>query len=411
MPTFEYRATNADGQPVKGTLIGTSLTGAASELEGRGLSVEHLAAVPDPTGTVETPSEFAEEDITRQRTYSETHVVGALIGRVPLSDLLFFFRQLAMMLHAGVGMVQTLETLGRQTGNSILKSVLRELTEHAREGRPMSFGMQRYPEVFTPLMLSMVRVGEESGSLDSTLRYTADYIDREIKLRNLIRRQTMYPKVVIGASIVIILVANWIIAGLGGKGLASPLTSPATWVVLAPLIAGMWLFVRLGLPNPRVKHEFDEFVHRIPYLGTTVKMMVMAKFGRALAALYRGGVPLHRATLLAADACGSEAIRARLYPVGKRLEQGESLTTTFAETGAVDGIVLDMIQTGESTGNLDMMLDKMADFYEDDSETRANAMAMILGVVCLLLVAAYVLYVLVTFYSGYFGGLAGAGAE
>lgn len=308
-------------------------------------------------------------------------------------------------------MVQTLETLGRQTGNSILKSVLRELTEHAREGRPMSFGMQRYPEVFTPLMLSMVRVGEESGSLDSTLRYTADYIDREIKLRNLIRRQTMYPKVVIGASIVIILVANWIIAGLGGKGLSSPLTSPATWIVLAPLIAGMWLFVKLGLPNPRIKHDFDEFIHRIPYLGTTVKMMVMAKFGRALAALYRGGVPLHRATLLAADACGSEAIRARLYPVGKRLEQGESLTTTFAETGAVDGIVLDMIQTGESTGNLDQMLDKMADFYEDDSETRANAMAMILGVVCLLLVAAYVLYVLVTFYSGYFGTLSGAGAE
>ena len=196
---------------------------------------------------------------------------------------------------------------------------------------------------------------------------------------------------------------------VGGKGtIYSPLTEPATWIVLGPLVAGLFLFVKLGLPNPQVKANFDAFILGVPYLGPTVRMMALAKFSRAMAALYRGAVPLHKATILAADACGSEAIRSRLYPAAPKLESGYGVAQTFAETGAVDGIVLDMIQTGEATGNLDSMLDKVADFYEDDAETRSHSMTVILGVVCLLLVAIYVLYILWKFYGSYFGQLGAA---
>lgn len=421
MPTFEYKATDPMGETVQGTLAGSSLVTAASELEKRGLRVEHLAAVEGAAEPIAAPpivesprirESGPPRDITSERNYVQTHVVGQIVSLVSLSDLLFFFRQLATMLKAGVGMVQTLETLSRQTGNPKLKSIVAELTEHAREGRPMSFGMQRYPEVFSPLILAMIRVGEESGTLDAILGHLAEYIDREIKLRNLIRRQTLYPKIVLASSIGIILVANAIITSFGGTGLiSSPLTSPVTWIVLAPLIVGMFLFVRLGLPNPRIKTNWDQFILGIPYLGTTVKMMAMAKFGRALAAMYRGGVPLHKAAPLAADACGSEFLRGRIYPAARRLEDGTGVTQAFAETGVIDPIVLDMIQTGEHTGNLDLMLDKMADFYEDDAEVRANAMAMILGVCCLILVGAYVLYIAITFYAGRFAGIGAAAGE
>ncbi len=412
MPIFEYRAQDPEGKPFNGTLVSPSLTAAAAELEKRGYRVDHLAAsvmVGDPIPAdfkAGSEDEKKSPDITSQRHYVQTHVVGQFIGQVPLNDLAFFFRQLSTMLHAGVGMVQTFDTLGNQTHNGQLKSIIREISQHAREGRPMSAGMQRYPEVFSPLILSLVRVGEESGVLDATLAQISDYIEREIKLRNLIRRNTMYPKIVIGASIVIILVANMIIGSVGGKNfLTSPLTTPSTWIVLGPFLVGLWLFVKLGLPNPNVKEGWDRAILKIPYLGHTVYQMIMAKFGRALAALYRGGVPMPRAVMLAADACGSQSVRAQIYPAAKRLEEGGSITQTFAETGAFHPIVLDMVQTGESTGNLDMMLDKLADFYEGDSEVRANAMAMILGVVCLLIVGAYVCYLAVTFYGGQFAAI------
>lgn len=412
MPTFEYKATDPEGQAVQGTLAGTSLTTAAGELEKRGLVVEHLAAVegvPEPIAGPPPKIEGERPDISSERNYVQTHVVGQAIGKVPLSDQLFLFRQLATMLKAGVGMVQSLETLSRQTQNYKLVAILREATEHAREGRPLSFCFQRYPEVFAPLVLSMVRVGEESGTLDSTLRYIAEYLEREIRLRNMIRRQTLYPKIVIGASILIIGGANLVVGFFGGTGIYSPLTQWSTWVVLGPIIVGIYLFVRFGLPNPNVRHSWDGFVQGIPYIGATSRMFAMAKFGRALAAMYRGGVPLHRGTMLAADACGNDYIRAKFAPAGHYLEEGRSISETMALTGAVDPIVLDMIRTGDATGNLDMMLDKMADFYEDDGETRSNVMATVLGVVCLLIVAIYVLYVVVTFYTGHFSNLGSAG--
>lgn len=415
MPIFEYRATDIEGNPVQGTMSGASLTAAGAELEKRGYRIDHLAVAQMPGDPI--PADFGREgassaapaegpDIMRQRSYVETHVVGQFVGRVPLNDLMFFFRQLATMLQAGIGMVQALTTLKGQTQDSRLKEIIGELAEHARQGRPLSFGMQRYPEAFSPLVLSLIRVGETSGVLDETLRQITAYLEREIKLRNNIRRQTLYPKIVIGASIVIILVTNMIITAVGGGGmLSSPLTNPITWVFLGPLIAGLWLFTRLGLPNPRIKHNWDQFVQKIPYLGETVRQMAMAKYGRAMAALYRGGVGIPESTQLAADACGSEFIRAKIYPAIPLLKDGQSITTTYVQTGAFNPIVIDMIQTGETTGNLDMMLDKMADFFEDESETRSNVMANVLGVVCLVGVGVYIGFIVIGFYVGRIGGI------
>lgn len=415
MPLFEYSGADPNGAPVRGTMFSASVTSAASDLERQGFRVDHLGLVSNPHDPI--PSEFgrteaapppttaAAKDITSERSYVQTHVLGQVINKIPLSILLFFFRSLHTMTRAGVSPVQSLETIAGQQRDPRMRAIGREMQAHALEGRPLSFGMQRYPEVFTPLMVSLIRTGEEAGMLEKSLLLVATYIDKEIKLRNLIRRLTLYPKIVVGASIIIIMGANSIIGMFNGKPLWSPLTQPATWVCLAPWIVGIWAFIKFGLPNPNVKTWWDQFLGGIPYLGKTIKLLAMAKFGRALGALYQGGVPLHRATLLAADACGNEYIRGRIYPAARDLEQGASVFETFARTGVVDGIVLDMVKTGETTGNLDQMLEKVADFYEDDAEVRANVMANILGVVALLAVGVYVLFVVLTFYTGYFAGM------
>lgn len=402
MPTFEYTATDAEGRPVRGTILGNSMDQAVGSLSNRGLQIQNIAIAVnagDPLSS-ETPAGLG---ITSQRTYFETSVAGAMVDRVPLKNLMFFFRQFATMQRAGVPVVQSLDTLSKQAGDSKLSNVLREMGTHVKEGRPLSFGMQRYPEVFTPLMLAMVRAGEEGGFVDKSCEYVSDYLKQEIELRNLYRRVTFMPKVTIFSSIGIILAANAFIdsQAKGGMHIWSPLTQPITWLYLGPLIVAIWLFFKVGLANPKIKFGWDRFVLRIPYVGHTLEQLAMAKFGRAFGALYSGGVPIPRAMLLSADACGNEYVRALLYPAAGRMEEGAAISETLAATGALSPLVLDMLHTGETTGNLDQMLTKMSEFYEEETQVRSTQTGHILGVAAIIIVAIYVLIVLIKFYGSY----------
>lgn len=404
MPEFEFHATDASGQTVRGTLQGESVADVASLLSHRGLIVSHVALAPEAPSPMEHYG-APPKDILSPRSAAMTHVVGPLVGKVGLSHLLFFFRQMGVMINAGVPPVQCLDTLATQAGDFRLRKVIQEMAQHVREGRPFTAGMQRYPEVFSPLMVSMVRAGEEGGMMDRSFQLLAQYTQQEIQLRNMVRRLTIYPKVVVAASIGIILAANAIISMVGSSNrMSSPLTNPATWIILTPLIVALFLFFRVGLAQQTVKQGYDFVLLLIPYLGKTVHQLAMAKFGRAFSALYKGGVPIPKAVHLAADACGSEYLRGKMYPAADALQEGAGIADTFERTGAFSKIVLDMTRTGETTGNLDGMLDKLAEFYEDDAATRATTLAYIVGVLCLLAVAAYVGYMVISFYIGHYGG-------
>ena len=431
MPTFEYIAIGPDGQRTNGRVFGSSLEQATSDLRGKGLDVQRIGmaeVLNDPLAKAvpieETPKEItAEEAVTEapqyrfegpptgSRGYVATSIWGPLVGTVPLARLLFFFRQFATMSNAGVPIVQSLQTLGNQAQNEKLARIIREMRGHVVAGRPPSAAMQRYPEVFSPVIVSLVRAGEEGGFTDEAYSLVADYLEREIQIRNLYKRVTFYPKLQIAASIVIILVANVIIGVFGGtEKLASPLTNPITWIFLGPLIVFLFLFLKVGLANPRIKYNWDFVVLRIPGFGRVLRELAMAKFGRAFGALYRGGVPVNRALILAADACGNEYLRSRMYPAYRELEGGRGLFETFKETGAFSPIVLDMVHTGETTGNVDQMLGKMSDFYEEEASTRSVQLGHAFGVFVGLCVAVYIGYVVITFYVGHYGGvMSGAG--
>lgn len=455
MPTFQYEAIRSNGESVSGFVFGSSLDRAMSDLLQRGLDVRSIGvaqssadplagAVPTPAPTYqeqpyEQSTEYASDYVidgrgvkvatgadatksvaegitsyeghmgyvsgpsTEQRSYMATSVIGPLVGKVGLGQLSFFFNQLGTMLKAGVPMVQSLDTLAKQSRDPRFSKILREIRGHTESGRPMTAGLQRYPEVFTPVMVSIIRAGEEGGFLDQSLFTVAKYVEDEIEIRNLYRRVTFYPKLLLVASIVIILATNAILSVVkpGATGLSSPLTKVGTWIILTPLLIGLFLFLRVGLANFRVKYFWDMFVSLIPYLGTTVRQMAMAKFGRAFGALYKSGVPIPRVIQLSADSCGNEYLRSRLYPAGTRLEGGATITETLKSTGALSPIVIDMLSTGERTGELDQMLNKMADYYHDEAKTRSVQLGHVVGVVVLLCVAAYIGYIVITFWSSY----------
>jgi len=418
MPTFEYQAQNSEGKTVSGVVFGSSMDQAMHDLGGKGLHVLKIGVSSNPNDPLSgvggahragSQGEVAlqgDGPDTSQRSYVATSVVGPLVGKIGLKSQLFFFRQLATMLEAGVPIVQSIDTLAGQTQDPRFKSILYELKGHVEVGRPLSVGMQRYPEVFTPVTMSLIRAGEEGGFLDQALSAIADYIERDMTLKNLYKRVTFYPKLELGASIVIIIGANYVIAAFNGTmRLWSPLTEPITWVVLTPIIIALFLFSRVGLANPRVKYNYDAVVANIPYLGGIMRQLAMARFGRALGALHRGGVPINRSVELASDACGNEWLRAKMQPAPKQLESGAGVSDTLTSTGAFSPIVMNMVSTGEQTGNLDKMVDKMADYYEDESETRSIQLAKVVGVVLTLVVCIYIGAIIINFWTNYGQGL------
>lgn len=426
MPIFEYEALMPNGTRERGTIFGQSLESARDDLSRRGYLVQAIQPMTvrgdpllEPPGSPAVPSQaqnavsrVPNDPLLRPRSYLATQVAGPLIGRVPPAQLLFFFRQLGAMLGAGVPYAQSLHTLKEQTTDGRLKRVIEEMKANVEAGRPASTAMQRYPEVFGPMMVSLFRVGEQTGRLDQSLQQMAQYLEREIELRNLYRRVTFYPKLVLFFAVVIALGTNAIIASLGKQGgLSSPLTQPAVLIVLVPLLIGAFLFFRVGLANPKIRGGFDQFVLRVPYLGKTLHQIAMARFGRAMGALYQAGVPIPEAIRLAADASGNEAVRARIYPAVDRLRDGGALTSALQATGAFSPILMDMMATGENTGNLDFMLNKVAEYYEGESVVRSRQLGHVVGVGAYMLVAIYVGYMLLSFYSGYLGGVMDAAGE
>ncbi|MBS1724950.1 MAG: type II secretion system F family protein [Armatimonadetes bacterium] len=403
MPVFQYVAIDPKGQTVRGVVHGSSLTVVADSLSSQGLNVQELTMSsqdPEPQASDVPP--------VTQRSAFETDVAGRFVNIVPLPELQFFFRQLGTLLNAGINPVDAFETLSRQSKNAKLSSILLETKGHVLAGRPMSAGLQRYPEVFTPLMVSIVRAGEEGGFISEACQQVSEYIQRDVELRNMIRSETAMPKITVGLSILIILFANLVIQSIAPGGLMLPVPW-MIWLIALIFGIGAFLFVRLGLPQPKVKRSFDNLTLSLPGVGGMVMGFAMAKFGRAFGALYKGGVDLPRALILSADSCGNEEIRARMYPAADRLKEGAGITETFASTGAFSPLVLDMTRTGEATGNIDDMLTRVAEYYEDDGKMKAKVAAKVVGVVCGLLVAAYVFFILITFYSAYFGRIGAAG--
>lgn len=418
MPVFEYSGQDANGKTVRGHIVGDSLDLVSRRLADQGLSVSQLGVaqgfgdpLSDPgSGGAESgvsprearrASTLAEESAppTEARHRFETDFVGPLVGGVSLGKLHFFFRQMGAMLNAGIEVRQALETLGMQSGGK-LQEVLLETRDHVAAGRPMSAGFQRYPEVFSPIMMALVRAGEKGGMIGDQCLRLADYIQRDIELRNLIRRETFYPKLVFGASIVIILGANFVINWLapGGTGIGVP---KLLWLLVTLAVIAIFIFRRFLLRQPAVKQSWDSFLLGVPFIGPMVHGFAMAMFGRAFGALYEAGVPMTEALKLGADSAGNEAVRAKIYPVVDRLDAGMGVHETFAMSGAFTPVVLDMVRTGEMTGNMNDMLIKVSEFYEDEGQTKAKQGASLFGVFMLLLVGVYVAYIVIQFYTGF----------
>lgn len=453
MPIFEYTATDQVGRPIKGTLFSASIGNARTDLLQRGLQIESLQAAvdefpavsevqpvqtprpapaapnanpyqappaqnpnPNPAGSP-TPGASPNSGIPTVGPMGQAANPGvreAFTQAVDLSSLYLFFRQMGTLVNAGIGVPSALESMTRQSRNHHLQGIAFELQKHTQDGGEMNEGMLHYPTVFSPLMVSMVRSGEKGGFLAQTLNELAGYLEDEIELRNLIRRETFWPKLTLGFSFGLIIIVNLIMQYVIKNTmflLWSPLTELSTWFVLGPICIAIFVFVKYGLKRGDIRLWWDQLIAWVPYFGVTNRQFAMAKFGRAFAALYRGGTALPEALILASDSCGNTYISAAMKPAVAKLQAGMGITEAMASTGVMDPLVLDMLATGERTGQIDQMLINMGDFYQEEAKVRSKKSAAVFGLIVFLCVAIYVGIIVVKFWSGYFNTILGAGDQ
>lgn len=401
MPIYQYSAINAQGQVENGMMPARSEDAVRQRLQSKGLQIKELTLAQSGGDPL---TEGSMSQVFSRSSEGARHQSTSTGGGVPLHHLQFFFRQMSSMLDAGIAPSQTLATLSTQTQDARLRGVIVELKNAVDAGRPISPELRAYPDVFSPLMISMVQAGEEGGFLAEQCRRLSEYIQRDIALRNMISRETLYPKIIVVSSIILILVTNWIIESVGQPGaqkLWSPLTQPSTWLIIAPVAIILFVYFRIVKKNEQAKRQWDSFVLKVPYIGKLVHGFAMAKFGRSFGALYSSGVAMPRSLQLSADACGNEYLRAQIYPAARDLESGVGITDSLERTRAFSPIVLDMTRTGETTGNVDEMLNKMAEYYEEEGATKARQAAVVVGVIAFIIVAVYIGLIVIKFYQEY----------
>jgi type II secretory pathway component PulF len=425
MATYSYDARDLNGNVLSGIIEADAPSGAASVLREQGLYPSRIERVNNATAAVVTPPRVPEigyngpvnptmpqntpytppmpngsgppaPSLPGDGTARKISVVPWLSG-VGLQDLAINYRQMATLFDAGVPMVQALTTLSEQTRNTNLRKILRECAAAVGSGSPLSSVMFRHPTVFTTLQYEMIRAGETSGQLELMCGRLAGYLEREIEVRRKLKRETLYPKIV---GVVALLVILLLAALVGGPALFGMILGAVSFVLAAGF--GLWWLARFLYQLPEVAAAWDGIKLLIPGLGGVVRRYATARFCRALGTLYSGGVNLTRAVEISARACGNGAITKRLLDNASVLNFGEGLSGMLAKSGLLSPIAVQMARTGEQTGSLDVMMDKVADYLEDEADVKSHQLATGVGVAMMLLAGLLVLFIAISFFTGYF---------
>ena len=360
MPQFAYKGRTARGDAVSGNLEAASQDAVANQLMNSGV----------------TPIEISETRIEADIFADLRKHFG---GRVHISDLVLFCRQMYTLMKSGVPIIRSINSLADSTRNQGLSDALRDVVTNLESGRDLSTSMARHPKVFSTLIISIVQVGESSGQLDLAFLQLSNYLELEKDTRERIKAAIRYPAMVMFAIGVAIAVINiFVIPAFAGvyKGFGAELPW-ATQVLIAtsnfsvaywPYMLAALIFAFAGA-NAYVKTEngryrWDKLKLRIPIVGGIISRALLGRFARSFAMAMRSGVPLIQTLTVVARAVDNEYVSERILQMRNGVERGDTLTRTAAATGMFSTLVLQMLAIGEETGAVDELLQEVAEYYE-----------------------------------------------
>ncbi len=314
-------------------------------------------------------------------------------GGISRKEIAVFTRQFSVMIDAGLPLVQCLEILASQQDNRTFQKVLFQVRQDVESGSTLADAMRKHPAAFDDLYANMVAAGEAGGILDTILQRLSQYIEKIVKLRSAIRSAMVYPVAVITIAIGVVWVILWkviptfavLFQGLGAQlPLPTRITIAASefigtwwWMIFAAIGAGVYSLYRYH-KTERGRRVIDGALLKIPVLGGVLRKIAVARFCRTLGTLVSSGVPILEALEITAKTSGNAVVEDAIMSTRRSIEEGKTISEPLKNTDVFPPMVVQMVAVGEQTGALETMLNKIADFYEDEvDEATANLLALL----------------------------------
>ncbi len=374
--TFAYKVRDQSGKLIEGQLDAEDATLVVGKLRQMGY----------------TPIAVEAKNTSKIKLKGDIKIPG-MSGRVKMKDVAVFSRQFAVMINSGLSLIRALSILADQTENPELARVVGEVRLDVEKGVSLSAAIAKHPKVFSRLYIAMVRSGEVGGVLDAVLMRLADTIEKQVELRRKVKSAMTYPVValsiclLISAAMLLFIVPQFkaIYVDLGGElplptrvliSLSDMLKSYFL-VVFALAGIGVYAFKRWIKTTPgRIK--FDAFKLRVPVFGVLTRKTALARFSRTLAALTRSGVGILEALDIVAETAGNETVSIALRDTQSAVKRGDTLARPLGQHEVFPAMVVQMIAVGEETGAMDEMLDKIADFFDQEVTATVDALTSLI---------------------------------
>jgi len=378
MGTFEYKAINKQGNISKGTVEADGKQAATEKLIKQGyrpLLVKQKKAGFDP---------------------NDIKIPGMSGGKVKTKEMVIFTRQLATMINAGVPLVRSMATLQKQTDSKFFQNILIDISKDVEGGLSFGDALAKHPKTFPEVYVNMVRAGEAGGILDEILLKLATQQEKDAAIRHKFKSAMTYPLVIIFIMIIAFFILSIfvlpgigeIIKDLGGEDAQLPIYTRIMlgtsdfmvsywWIVLLGLVGGSIAF-KQWVKTPKGRYAFHSFLLKIPVIKDVITKVAIARFARIFASLMSSGVAVTESINITANALGNKVIERELLEASKAVVNGQQLSEPLLESSIFPPIVGQMLAVGEETGQTDVVLLKVADFYEEEVDAVIDALASII---------------------------------
>ena len=400
MPTFAFSGRNRGGETITGERVGDTMDAVVSALRREQILVTRI-----------TPAKGG------------AAAAGAapkkLKSKAPAAkNLAVFTRQFSVMIDAGLPLVQCLEILGNQEEDKNFGAVILQVRADVEGGASLADAMKKHPKVFDALYSNMIAAGEAGGILDGILKRLAGYIEKAVKLKGQVKSAMVYPIAVIVIATVVVGAILWkviptfasLFAGLGAE-LPLPtrivITASNMLVAYIPYIivggVGLAFAFKKYYATEKGRYTVDNFVLKLPIMGSTIKKIAVARFCRTMSTLLASGVPILDGLEITARTSGNAIIEEAIMSTRRSIERGETIAAPLKQTAVFPPMVVQMIGVGEATGALDTMLSKIADFYEEEVDAAVAGLLTLLEPLMIALLGGVVGGIVIAMYMPIFG--------
>jgi type IV pilus assembly protein PilC len=413
MPTFKYKAIDSNGKEVAGSIEADNTQDAISKVKNKGYYPTELNETEDK----ELPftEEKKEKGKEKKGALSKEITIPFLgIGVVKQQDVAVFTRQLATMINAGLPLVRSLNVLHEQLQSGPLRDVISSLSNEVTTGGSLSEALSKYPKIFPPLYINMIKAGESGGALEIVLERLANFMEKNLELIRKVKSALTYPAlVVVFASGVLIFLTVYLIPQFMGIFktmdigempaitafvLAMSQIFQEKWYIGLGLLAFLYFGYKAAAKGKRTKLFVDKVKLRLPITGSLLQKIEVTRFTRTLGTLISSGVPILRALRITKGVVKNEVMSRAISKVHDSIREGESIAGPLKASGVFPLMVVNMVDVGEETGSLDEMFIKVADIYDSEVDTTINSLTSIIEPVLIITMGLIVGFIVISMF-------------